>query len=125
VDVTNNDREGLTNSYLNIPMAIADQYLIEDSYFITDSNIGAMERGTSEQYEYYNYFGKYVEKNHIYDYIAENIKKYDVVTFRTSSDLTMDSLKKTLNRVLNNIGGRSSLSYITNVGVVYVESEKN
>lgn len=125
VDVTNNDREGLTNSHLNIPMAIADQYLIEDSYFITDSNIGALERGISQQYEYYNYTGKYVEKPHKYDYIAENIKKYDVVTFRTSSDLTMDSLKKTLNRVLNNIGGRSSLSYITNVGVVYVESEKN
>jgi len=33
-------------------------------------------------------------------------------------------LKKTLNRVLNNIKGSSSLSYITNAGVVYVESKR-
>jgi hypothetical protein len=124
VDVTNNDKEDLANSHMNIPMAIADQYLIEDSYYITDTNIGEMVRGTSEQYEYYNYIGKYVEKDDIYDYIVENIKKYDYVVFRTNSDYTMDSLKKTLNRVLNNISGRSSLSYITNVGVVYVESER-
>lgn len=124
VDVTNNDKEDLANSHMNIPMAIADQYLIEDSYYITDTNIGEMDRGTSEQYEYYNYSGKYVEKDNIYDYIVENIKKYDYVVFRTNSDYTMDSLKKTLNRVLNNISGRSSLSYITNVGVVYVESER-
>lgn len=124
VDVTNNDKEDLTNSHFNIPMAISDQYLIEDSYYITDNNIGELVRGTSEQYEYYNYSGKYVEQDHIYDYIVENIKKYDYVVFRTNSDYTMDSLKKTLNRVLNNISGRSSLSYITNVGVVYVESER-
>lgn len=124
VDVTNNDKEDLTNSHFNIPMAISDQYLIEDSYYITDNSIGEMVRGTSEQYEYYNYSGKYVEQDHIYEYIVENIKKYDYVVFRTNSDYTMDSLKKTLNRVLNNISGRSSLSYITNVGVVYVESER-
>jgi hypothetical protein len=124
VDVTNNDKEELANSHMNIPMAIADQYLIEDSYYITDMNIGEMVRGTSEQYEYYNYSGKYVEKDHIYDYIVENIKKYDYVVFRTTSDYTMDSLKKTLNRVLNNISGKSSLSYITNVGVVYVEGKR-
>jgi transglutaminase-like putative cysteine protease len=124
VDVTNNDKEEMANSHINIPMAISDQYLQEDSYYITDDNFGELERGTSEQYEYYNYMGKYVEKDNIYDYILENIKKYDYVTFRTSSDYTMDSLKKTLNRVLNNISGRSSLTYITNVGVVYVESKR-
>lgn len=124
VDVTNNDKEEMANSHINIPMAISDQYLREDSYYITDDNFGELERGTSEQYEYYNYMGKYVEKDNIYDYILENIKKYDYVTFRTSSDYTMDSLKKTLNRVLNNISGRSSLTYITNVGVVYVESKR-
>lgn len=124
VDVTNNDKEELANSHINIPMAISDQYLSEDSYYITDDNFGELERGTSEQYEYYNYMGKYVEKDNIYDYIFENIKKYDYITFRTSSDYTMDSLKKTLNRVLNNISGRSSLTYITNVGVVYVESKR-
>lgn len=124
VDVTNNDKEEMANSHINIPMAISDQYLREDSYYITDDNFGELERGTSEQYEYFNYMGKYVEKDNIYDYILENIKKYDYVTFRTSSDYTMDSLKKTLNRVLNNISGRSSLTYITNVGVVYVESKR-
>lgn len=124
VDVTNNDREDMANSHINIPMAISDKYLLEDSYYITDGNMGELERGTSEQYEYYNYMGKYVEKEHMYDYIAENIKKYDHITFRTNSDLTMESLKKTLTRVLDNISGRSSLSYITNIGVVYIERER-
>jgi len=76
VDVTNNDKEELANSHINIPMAISDQYLKEDSYYITDKNIGVMDRGTSQQYEYYNYSGKYIEKDDIYDYIVENIQKY-------------------------------------------------
>lgn len=124
VDVTNNDKENLFNSALNIPKQIADEYLIEDDYYITNDNLNSLERGTSEEYEYYTYIDKYVEKDDIYNYLVNNIKTNSTLTFRTNSDFTMTSLKKILTKVLDNIRGRSSASYITNFGVVHVDFEK-
>ncbi|MEL7647477.1 MAG: S-layer homology domain-containing protein [Sedimentibacter sp.] len=124
VDVTNNDKTQMPNSALNLPMHIADLYLYEDSYYITDDLLGKLERGTDQNYEFYRYAGKYVEKENVYSYLVENIKKNGSVTFRTSSDYTMANLKRTLTSVLDNISGSRSLSYVTRLGVVYVNSSR-
>ena len=124
VDVTNNDKENLFNSALNIPKQIADEYLIENDYYITDDNLNYLERGISEEYEYYTYIGKYVEKDDIYNYLVNNIKTNPTLTFRTNSDFTMNSLERILTKVLDNTRGRSSASYITNFGIVHIDFEK-
>lgn len=124
VDVTNNDKENLYNGAFNLPKQIADEFLTEDNYYITDDNQNSLERGTSSEYEYYNYVSKYFEEDEIYSFLVNNIKVNTTLTFRTDSDYTMNSLKSTLTKVLKKINKRVSISYITHLGVVYVDCVK-
>ena len=124
VDVTNNDKENLYNGAFNLPKQIADEFLTEDSYYITDDNQNSLERGTSNEFEYYNYISKYFEEDEIYNFLVNNIKVNTSLTFRTDSDYTMNSLKSTLTKALKKINKRVSISYITHLGVVYVDCVK-
>lgn len=124
VDVTNNDKENLYNGAFNLPKQIADEFLTEDNYYITDDNQNSLERGTSNEFEYYNYISKYFEENEIYNFLVNNIKVDTTLTFRTNSDYTMNSLKSTLTKALKKVNKRISISYITHLGVVYVDCAK-
>jgi hypothetical protein len=101
-------------------MQISDDFLTEDSYYITDENQNLLERGTSSEYEYYNYISKYLEEDEIYSFLVNNLKINTTLTFRTDSDYTMNLLKSTLTKVLKKINKRGSISYSTRAGVVYI-----
>lgn len=124
VDVTNNDKEDLINTVLNLPLQIANKYLTETDYYITKENLHSLDRGTSLDYEYYNYKDKYLEEDEIYNYILKNINTNSVINFRTNSEYTLNDLEQVLSKILNNINIKASISYSTYLGVVYIEIVK-
>lgn len=119
VDVTTNDGDFARNSVLLLPDEIADNLYTEDEYFVLDEALNDYT-ATGSQYEYYRYYGLFVNQAEATTRFASMLQSNNQATLKLdelTSDAVFDQIAES---VVNTID--RSIHYVWLHGVLTIEA---
>ena len=120
VDVTNNDKEDLSNTILNISDKSASNFLKPNKEFVIDSKIINYAAGTDAN-EYYRSIGAYFTKDAIANEFINRFPSQDSVSLRTDYSITQSEVEKIVDDVLKESKYYGEVTYCSWNGVITIK----